>query len=159
MSIFGHPLHPMLVPLPIGAFVFGVIALLLFTVSGDPFWLQGSYWLAIAGVVTASAAAVAGFMDWLGIPGDSRNRNIGAWHLALNLTLVGLFFVSWLILGGFGGATGANATFALVLQVVGALMLGVSGWLGGEMVFGKPEEDQKPTEQPKQEQQSGQPAT
>ena len=35
------------------------------------------------------------------------------------------------------------------LRIAGVLLLAVSGWLGGEMVYGKPEEE-KPAQQPKQ---------
>ena len=58
--------------------------------------------------------------------------------------IVAVFFVSWLLLGGFGGMSGtANATLPLLLQVAGIVLLAASGWLGGEMVYGKPEEKQE----------------
>jgi uncharacterized membrane protein len=159
MNLFGHPVHPMLIPLPIGAFAFGFISLLLYVFGRDGFWFDGAYWLTLAGVLSALVAAIAGFADWLGIPNDSRNKNIGLWHMVLNLTLVAVFFGSWLMMGGFGGpASAPDTSIPLVMQFVGMLMLLASGWLGGEMVFGKGEEEQKPEEQPKQERQAGRPA-
>jgi uncharacterized membrane protein len=152
MNLFGHPIHPMLVPLPMGGFVFSLGSLVVYTVTRDPFWLTAAYWLSITGVAAGLLAAAFGLADWLGIPGDSRNKAIGAWHMAINLTLVGIFFVSWLLLGGFGGTSATpDATLPLLLQLVGIALLGASGWLGGEIVYGKPAEKQEAQPAPDQQ--------
>ena len=149
MTLFGHPVHPMLIPLPIGAFVFALAALAVHLATGDPFWLAGSYWLSIAGVVTGLAAAAAGLADWLGIPDDSPNKRIGLIHMVLNVCLVAVFFGAWLFLGGFGGVAPDAATGpALVMQIAAILALAVSGWLGGEMVYGKPAKQPEQAAQP-----------
>jgi uncharacterized membrane protein len=56
-AIAGHPLHPLLVPLPIG-FLVGMLASdLANRATQDPFWSQASYWLVIAGVGTGGIRA------------------------------------------------------------------------------------------------------
>ncbi|MGE5618725.1 MAG: DUF2231 domain-containing protein [Sphingomonadaceae bacterium] len=133
--IFGHPIHPMIIPLPIGSFVLGLLSLIVFAFTADFFWLQASYWLSIAGVVGGLLAAVAGLVDWATIPRDVAAKPIATWHGVLNGSIVVLFFVSWLLLGGFTGPVAGNVTPPLILQALGVIWLGVSGWLGWEMVY------------------------
>lgn len=133
--IAGHPIHPMLVPLPITSFILGLVALIVFAAGGDPFWLRASYYLAIFGPIAAVAAAIFGLIDWSAIPADAAAKTIATTHLALNVTIAVLFFVSWLLLGGTAGPIAADVTLPLVLQVIGVALLLVSGWLGWDLVY------------------------
>lgn len=86
-EIFGHPLHPMLVPFPIAFFVGTFVSDIVYLSSGDPFWARLSFWLLAAGLAMAALAAIAGFTDFLG---DRLIRAIRpAWyHMAGNVTAV-----------------------------------------------------------------------
>jgi uncharacterized membrane protein len=129
-SIAGHPIHPMLIPLPIGLWVFSLVADLIFRLGwGDPVWNDVAFYTLAGGIVGALLAAIPGVVDLLAIR-DDEARRIGASHLTLNLTIVALFALNlWLRV-----RTPAGAGLPLLLSVLGVALLGVSGWLGWEMI-------------------------
>lgn len=131
-SIAGHPIHPMLVTLPIGLFLFSFICDLFFRFgSGASVWVTVAIYTMAGGVIGALLAAVPGLIDLLSLE-PSKAKTIGVWHMVINLTVVALFAVNlWLRTQQQGGA--GNLPF--ILSVVGILLLVVSGWLGGEMVY------------------------
>ncbi len=133
--IFSHPIHPMLIPLPITSFVFGLLSLIAYAAGGGDFWLGMAYWLAIAGVVTGLLAAIPGLVDWTTVPSAAQAKQVATRHLVLNVLIVVLYFVSWLILGGFRGPASGGLAVPLVLEIIGAILLVASGWLGWEMVY------------------------
>ena len=129
-SVRSHPLHPMLVGIPIGLWTFTVVADLVYLSGlGGVGWKDAARYAIGAGIVGALLAAVPGLIDFTSIT-DRRVRKIGLTHMVVNLIAVALFAVSfWLRLGSPLGAT------PVALAVVGLLVLGVGGWLGGELVF------------------------
>jgi hypothetical protein len=66
----GHPFHPLLVPLPIGAFVSSLIFDILTRTRahGLPYLVDGAYWLIGVGLIGALVAAVFGLLDLRMIP-------------------------------------------------------------------------------------------
>jgi uncharacterized membrane protein len=133
-KIAGHPLHPLLVPLPIGLFVAVLLCDLAYWHSATAFWFAASEWALGAGIVTALIAALAGFIDFLG---DRQIRDIGiAWfHFLGNLLAVIVQVGNWF----YRYNTGPDAVLmtGLILSLVAVLIFIVTGWLGGEMVFKK----------------------
>lgn len=128
--IFDHPIHPMLIPFPIGLWVFSLAADVTYRVGGDPIWLTMAYWTMLAGTIGALVAAVPGLIDYLSLT-DPRAVRIGTVHLALNLTIVGLF-VANLVLRTIGHPpTG----IPFVLSVIAVALLLVSGWFGWELIY------------------------
>ena len=125
-----HPIHPMLVPLPIGLWVFAFICDLLFVLgSGASLWFTLSCWTMLAGLAGALLAAIPGFIDMLSLRGPL--RKIALAHMALNLTVVVIFAINLAV--RFGGSEVAG--LPLALSVIAITLLGVSGWLGGHMVY------------------------
>jgi uncharacterized membrane protein len=133
-KIANHPIHPMLVPFPIAFFVGTVASDLMYAHSSDVFWATASEWLLCAGVVTALLAALAGFTDFLG---DARIRDLSVawWHFLGNLLAVLVEAFNWY--QRYQHGTDAVLPNGLVLSVIAVLILLVTGWLGGEMVFRK----------------------
>jgi uncharacterized membrane protein len=130
--IFGHPLHPMLITFPI-AFLIGVfVSDLAYLYFGDAFWARVSFWLLAAGLTMAALAALAGFLDFFG---DRLIRvvNIAWFHMIGNVTAVVLSLISFWFRCRDGVTTDYPTVFWFSLVVV--LILGVTGWLGGELVF------------------------
>lgn len=130
-SIAGHPIHPMIVPLAIGGFVFSFIFDVVCLATGhvDP-WSTVAYYTMIGGVVGALIAAVFGLVDLLSLP-TGHTKNIALTHMSINLAVVALFaFNAWL---RTGQPNPSGTPF--VLSIVGIALLVVSGWLGGKMVF------------------------
>src|SRR2546421_12202451 len=70
---YGHPLHPALVAVPIGAWIASLVFDVASRLVGDPgFLVQGSRWLIGLGVLGAVAAALVGFLDLFAIPTGTR---------------------------------------------------------------------------------------
>jgi uncharacterized membrane protein len=75
-KLMGHPIHQMLIVLPLGLLSGVVIFDLLHLLRGGDQWHLISYWLIAAGVVAGLASALFGVLDWMKIP--SRSRECGS---------------------------------------------------------------------------------
>jgi uncharacterized membrane protein len=131
-AIGGHPIHPMLVPFPIGALVGALATDLVFRSTGNPFWAAGSMWLIGAGLVTGALAAVAGLTDFFTIA-RARSGTTGWVHFIGNALALVLALVNLLLRTG-DPVAGANTT-GLILSIVIVGILLVTGWLGGELAY------------------------
>jgi uncharacterized membrane protein len=132
VKLFGHPVHPMLIVLPLGllsaSVVFDVVRLL----TNEPAFSTVAFWNIAAGIVGGLLAAVFGAWDWMHIPKDTRARRIGLLHGSGNVVVVALFAVSWLLRGGAAGYEPSGVAYAL--SFTGLALAAVTGWLGGELV-------------------------
>jgi uncharacterized membrane protein len=129
-SIAGHPIHPMLVPIAIGCFVFSFASDLIFHFSGntEP-WNTLAYWTMVGGILGALAAAVPGLIDLLSLPAAIKSTAVK--HMGINLAVVVLYIVNaWM-----RHNDPASLAVPTVLSLVAILALLVSGWLGGKMVY------------------------
>ena len=130
ISVAGHPVHPMLVTVPIGLWVFSLICDFVFLSTGDGRWAVTAYFSLGGGIIGALIAALPGLFDLLGLR-DARARRIGIYHLVLNLAIVAVQAVNfWLRLQDDGNAE--VLTRAISIVAVAALV--ASGWLGGHLV-------------------------
>lgn len=129
-SIAGHPIHPMLVVFPIGLWVFSFVADLIFLATGDASWRTTALYAMGGGIIGALAAAIPGMVDLFSTR-DAAIRRIGLRHMALNLIIVALFVINfWWRLQAAPDANGP-----VWLSLIAVVLLAVSGWLGGEMVY------------------------
>ena len=96
--------------------------------------MGGVYTLA-GGIVGALLAAVLGIIDYFGIK-DRKVSSIAAWHARINVLAL-LIFAASFYLRTTGGASvvKASLTIPVALSVVGVILITISGWLGGELVF------------------------
>jgi uncharacterized membrane protein len=125
-----HPIHPMLVPIPIGLWIFSLVCDLVFAAGwGGEVWKTVAQYTMAGGIVGALIAAVPGVIDLLSL--RTTLRRIALIHMAINLSVVVLYAIDfgW----RFGGA--AEAAGPVWLSVLAILLLLVSGWLGGKMVY------------------------
>jgi uncharacterized membrane protein len=131
-KLFGHPVHPMLIVLPLGLFIMAVVTDLAFFVTGNGTFAAVSYWNIVGGILGGLAAAIFGFIDWLAIPSGTRAKAIGLYHGAGNVVVVALFAVSASMRYSVGGY---YPSLTAMLLAAAALILGaVTAWLGGELV-------------------------
>ena len=129
-SIAGHPIHPMLVPIAIGCFVFSFACDAIRMVGGQSTpWTALAYYAMIGGVIGALLAAVPGFVDLLSLQGAVKRTAVV--HMLINLTVVALFACSAWLRHGEPNAAGLPTA----LSAVAIALLVVSGWLGGKMVY------------------------
>jgi uncharacterized membrane protein len=129
-SVAKHPIHPMLVPVPIGLWIFSFIGDVVFQATGNLTWGTIARYSMGVGVIGALLAALPGFVDLYKLPA-SRAKRMGILHMSVNLGIVVLFAADYV--WRVNQVPGALGPF--VLSIIGILSLMVSGWLGGEMVY------------------------
>lgn len=131
-EVAGHPIHPMLVPIPIVCFIGALVTDITYYVSAQMMWADFSSWLLIVGLVFGVLAAIAGLTEFL------TNRLIRsqapAWpHLLGNLGVLILAFFNALI--HTRDAWTSVVPTGLILSIVTVLILPVTGWLGWALVY------------------------
>jgi uncharacterized membrane protein len=129
---YGHPFHPILVTVPIGAWtaalVFDLVALLG---SDEATFGEGAQWLTAIGIVGAVAAALVGLMDLGTIPRGTEAFGTAIAHMVLNSAALVLFTISFVL----RWKADDLPVSAFVLSLVGLGLLGASGWLGGKLAY------------------------
>lgn len=130
----GHPLHPAITDVPIGAWLLaGFFDVLWLAAPSQNQWAaRGAEWLVIVGIVGAVGAAVTGMADWSNTYGAE--RTVGLYHGALNTLALVLFIISAVL--RFTVDIGMSIP-AAVIGFVGIAVMLVAAYLGGDMVFGK----------------------
>lgn len=135
-SIKGHPIHPMLIPIPIGLLVGSLVADLIYMADGSLFWYDMAWWAMAFGVVGALVAAIPGLIDYNAVvKRDRKARAIGLAHMIINLSVVGLYLLNLALRYNHLAASGPMFGATLALSVIAILALSASGWLGGELVY------------------------
>lgn len=132
---YGHPFHPMLVPVPIGAWVASVVFDVVSLVDDDKSFLaEASHWLIGIGVLGALAAATVGLLDFLALPSGTPVRRVAVIHLSLNLTVTAAYAINFL----WRRSSGADdvSIGQMILSLVSIATLAVSGYLGGKLAYG-----------------------
>ena len=128
-SIAGHPIHPMLVPIPIGLWIFSLVCDFVHAGGASGAWASVAFYTIGGGIVGALLAAVFGLVDLLSLPPGPRRTAIV--HMALNLTIVVLYVVNfWLRFDAPQEPGGL-----VWLSLVSIVLLVISGWLGGKLVY------------------------
>ena len=130
-SFQGHPLHPVIIPLPIGLWIFSLISDLIFKFGyGGPVWNDVAFYSLAGGIVGALIAALPGLIDLVSLE-NPKTKSIAIWHMIINLFAAALYCVNfWLRMHR---APGDN--LPIILSVAGVVLITISGWLGGELVY------------------------
>ena len=130
-NIAGHPIHPMLVTIPIGLWIFSLVADLVALRSSAPEnWHLVALYTMVGGIVGALVAALPGLIDLLSLK-DAGIKKTALIHMGINLTIVALYVVNaWM-----RSQASVAANVSLMLSLVSIALLLVSGWLGGKMVY------------------------
>ena len=130
--IGGHPIHVMLVPIPIVCFVGTFITDLVYWKTAAIMWADMSAWLLTVGLIVSIFVVIAGLTDFFG---DRRIRALRpAWihglgnALALILSIVNAFVHS-------RDAYTSVVPQGLILSGLVVLILLVTGWNGWTMVY------------------------
>ena len=124
----GHPLHPVITDVPLGAWTLAVLFDIIYIFDRTPTWTTAADLTIFVGILGALGAAVTGFTDWNET--IDRERRVGIAHGLIN-TLVLVIFVIALLIGVTGGSRGV----AIVLALIGYGLVLSAAYLGGEMVF------------------------
>jgi uncharacterized membrane protein len=130
---YGHLFHPVMVTVPIGAWVSSVVLDIASLVNDNAALAEASLWLIGVGIVAALLAAVLGLLDLSTIPRGTKAFKTGLTHGVLNVTVVVLFAVDFWIRSAHG--TDSVPTSGLVISLIAVAVLGASGWLGGKLAY------------------------
>ncbi|GGX78679.1 DUF2231 domain-containing protein [Streptomyces anandii] len=133
---YGHPFHPILVTVPIGAWVVSLVFDIASHLVHRPgFLTQSSEWLIAVGVIGALLAAMVGFLDLFAIPSGTPAFRTGLVHMTLNLLVTTAYVGNFL--WRYGDHTSGTSVGAgqLVLSALSVAALGVSGFLGGKLAY------------------------
>lgn len=128
----GHPIHPMLIPFPIGFLTAALVTDIVYWAQGDAFWAEASFWLLVAGVCTAALAAIPGIIDFVSIRLVRKHR-AGWIHFLGNVVMLGLALANLLI--RLPAPLARVLPAGIVLSAVTVLILGITGWYGGELAY------------------------
>lgn len=129
--VFGHPIHQMLVALPLGLMAGAIFFDCLYLVGAGEKWAEISFWLLAVGLGGGALAAPFGWIDWFPIPKATRAKRIGLAHGLGNVFGLALFALSWLWRRDLPTQPEA---IAIALSFLGGAVFLVTGWLGGELV-------------------------
>jgi uncharacterized membrane protein len=133
---YGHPLHPILVTVPIGAWVTSLvfdIASHLTHPAG--FLARGALWLIVIGILGALAAALFGFLDLLAIPAGTKAHGTAQVHMTLNLLVTAAYAIGFVWRYGSYHHPAPVTTRQIVLSAASLAVLAVSGFLGGKLTY------------------------
>jgi len=117
----GHPLHPVLVQLPVGAFVSAALLDLL------PGHRRAATTLIAAGLAGAPPAAAAGWLDWSEMTKD--RRRVGLVHATANVVALGLYA------GSLTARLRGRTARGKALGFAGLSVAGLGAYLGGHLAY------------------------
>ena len=123
----GHPIHPVLTDIPIGAWTAALAMDAREAASGDEAYGRGADFALGVGLVAAAGAAVTGLNDWSETDGHA--RRLGLLHGVLNLSATALVATSYALRRN--GARGAGRSCALA----GVGVAVAAAYLGGQLVY------------------------
>ncbi|HWH32528.1 MAG TPA: DUF2231 domain-containing protein [Egibacteraceae bacterium] len=121
----GHPLHPVLVDLPIGFWTSSMVLDLL----GGERTAAASRQLVGAGVLAALPAALTGLKDWDSLGQERAAKRVGYVHAVNNGVALAAYALSWL--ARRRGSRGAG----VALGVVGSAFATMGAYLGGHLSY------------------------
>lgn len=131
-SIAGHPIHAMLVPFPIVCFTLVLVSDITYWRTSNLMWHDFSSWLLLAGLIVGALAALAGAVDF--IARREVRAQKPAWpHAIGNVVVMIIAVVNSLVHAGDGWT--AIVPWGLILSAATVLLLLVTAWLGGSLVY------------------------
>jgi uncharacterized membrane protein len=131
-QLFGHPIHPMLIPYPFALLSTAVCFDVGARITGRRSWARTARNMSAAGLATALAAAVPGILDYFGsVPSGTSARESATTHALCNASAVMCFAVASRTRADNGRLPDAG----LALGLLGTGLLAVAGWFGGELVY------------------------
>jgi len=124
-----HPVHPILLVLPLTAFAVTVIALVAHAATADPVWYRVALFANLGGLAVALLATLAGAADAANLPTFTVARSAGLRHVAFSA--LGLIFFAATATVIFNEGHHALGDVApLALGALGLAAMVIAGWYG-----------------------------
>jgi len=124
----GHPLHPVLTDVPIGAWTMAQVFDTLDGVAGDGRYADAARVCVTTGLLGAVGAAITGLTDWSDTGGKS--RRLGFVHGLVNVGATSLFLASALL-----RKKGRRTNGAVAASTAGYAVAMLGAYLGGSLVY------------------------
>ena len=135
-QIAGHPIHVMTVGVPIGLYTAAFVADAVYVLAHDAFWFRMAFWCIAFGLLGNLGAVLTGLPDFFAIKKEVPPAwNAATTHLVIGLGLVLLYAINFALHNWGDPLAGGNSILPFILSLVGAGLLGLQGWYGGELVF------------------------
>ncbi|MGZ4839041.1 MAG: DUF2231 domain-containing protein, partial [Terriglobales bacterium] len=132
-QIKSHPVHPFLVAFPIGLFITSFVFDVIGVLGGTSALWAAAWYCIIAGLCGGGLAAIPGAIDLFSVvPPNSSGRSRGYKHGVLNVVVIALFIA---VAAHRAGPAAAPDGLSLLLSAIGIVVLAISGWLGGTLVY------------------------
>jgi len=134
VKIAGHPIHPMLVAFPVAFYTAALVCYIVYSFNGDPFWFKVAVVANFAGVITALAAAIPGFIDWLFIPSDASAKKTGFFHMIFNVVALLCYAIVAFTVCNKWDDPQPTLGLAIPLTATGFILTMVAGFLGWALI-------------------------
>ena len=134
IKIFGHPVHPILVPFPIAFNTATMICCITYASTNDAFWFRAAFIANCTAIVTAVIAMLPGLIDWLSIPELTDAKSTGLKHLVANVFSLGFFIASAVVLYANLNEKHPSIQSNIIMTVFGFLVMLYAGFKGWALV-------------------------
>lgn len=130
--IAGHPLHPAIIPLPVGILPASYLLDIAALVTGNDKLWEASYYNMLIGSLSAVPAALTGLLDFSQMKNNDPAHKTALTHGLLNGGTMLLYVVNLLL-----RTRNRRSKWGFALSTLGAAGLVASGYLGGEIAYGR----------------------
>lgn len=132
MSIFGHPIHPMLIHFPVAMLIAVIGTDLAWILTGDPFWARAGVWLTGIGALGGWVSGLVGLIDLTFV--RRIRRLITAWtHAALAVMLLSLASLNWLL--RLDDPQANILPWGFYISLLTGALISATSFLGGRLVY------------------------
>jgi nitrite reductase/ring-hydroxylating ferredoxin subunit/uncharacterized membrane protein len=136
-KFIGHPIHPILVHLPIGLFTISFafdVGGICNQITSPDYFIRPAFYTMLLGELVAIIAAAPGLVDYLDIRRDHPAKSTATTHMWLNVIAVFLYLLNLAIRWNHFDHS-EPLVMPVALSVCALVMVGISGYLGGVMVY------------------------
>jgi len=126
----GHPLHPVLTDIPVGAWTLALALDAFEAMTGRHELAAGADFAIGAGLLGAVGSAVTGITDWSET--DGRAKKVGFVHALFNVAATSLYTASWVL-----RKRRSSRQSGIALSLLGYFVAAGGAYLGGHLVFGE----------------------
>jgi nitrite reductase/ring-hydroxylating ferredoxin subunit/uncharacterized membrane protein len=126
----GHPIHPAITDVPLGAWTAALVLDAMESLSGRSEFRDGADAAVAVGLLGAVGSAITGLTDWSET--DDRGKRVGAVHGLLNVAAASMYATSYVM-----RKRKSSRQSAVALSMLGYAVGMMSAYLGGHLVFGE----------------------
>lgn len=132
VAIWGHPLHAMSVAFPVALTFCAFGADALYWWAGNEQWAWAAFWASGTAFLFGLIAGATGILELLMVPGI-RIRAAAWTHFAIAMLLLSVLGLNW----GWriSGYVDAVLPWGILMSGFAVLVVVVTGWHGGKLVF------------------------